>query len=92
VCTKKRLLYSSNVPLILKKKQQQQHIFCDNQNVCNICSPYSDFDQLPDNIPVTATIADIEEKKGFIVYFVSSLNPAVNRSSSLLFFYHFSAL
>nr|AAQ91221.1 neutrophil cytosolic factor 4 [Danio rerio] len=29
----------------------------------------SDFDQLPDNIPVTATIADIEEKKGFIVYF-----------------------
>uniref|UniRef100_A0A672SEE1 Neutrophil cytosol factor 4-like n=1 Tax=Sinocyclocheilus grahami TaxID=75366 RepID=A0A672SEE1_SINGR len=28
----------------------------------------SDFDQLPDNIPVTATIADIEEKKGFIVY------------------------
>uniref|UniRef100_A0A9J8AH70 Neutrophil cytosolic factor 4 n=1 Tax=Cyprinus carpio carpio TaxID=630221 RepID=A0A9J8AH70_CYPCA len=29
----------------------------------------SDFDQLPDNIPVTATIADIEEKKGFIVYY-----------------------
>ncbi|XP_051550854.1 neutrophil cytosol factor 4 isoform X2 [Myxocyprinus asiaticus] len=29
----------------------------------------SDFDQLPDNIPVTATIADVEEKKGFIVYY-----------------------
>ncbi|KAF4097887.1 neutrophil cytosol factor 4 [Onychostoma macrolepis] len=29
----------------------------------------SDFDQLPHNIPVTATIADIEEKKGFIVYY-----------------------
>ncbi|XP_077461253.1 neutrophil cytosol factor 4 [Stigmatopora argus] len=29
----------------------------------------SDFDQLPDNIPISATIADIEEKKGFIDYF-----------------------
>ncbi|KAI7791487.1 neutrophil cytosol factor 4 [Triplophysa rosa] len=29
----------------------------------------SDFDQLPDNIPVSATIADVEEKKGFIVYY-----------------------
>ncbi|XP_030637379.1 neutrophil cytosol factor 4 [Chanos chanos] len=29
----------------------------------------SDFDQLPDNIPISATIADIEEKKGFIVYY-----------------------
>uniref|UniRef100_A0A667WS31 Neutrophil cytosol factor 4 n=1 Tax=Myripristis murdjan TaxID=586833 RepID=A0A667WS31_9TELE len=28
-----------------------------------------DFDQLPHNIPVSATIADIEEKKGFIDYF-----------------------
>lgn len=32
---------------------------------------FSDFDQLPHNIPVSATIADIEEKKGFIDYFVS---------------------
>uniref|UniRef100_A0A672ZIZ8 Neutrophil cytosol factor 4 n=1 Tax=Sphaeramia orbicularis TaxID=375764 RepID=A0A672ZIZ8_9TELE len=31
--------------------------------------PYIDFDQLPDNIPVTANIGDIEEKKGFIYYF-----------------------
>ncbi|XP_076841168.1 neutrophil cytosol factor 4 [Brachyhypopomus gauderio] len=29
----------------------------------------SDFEQLPDNVPVSATIADIEEKKGFIVYY-----------------------
>ncbi|CAB1416082.1 unnamed protein product [Pleuronectes platessa] len=29
----------------------------------------SDFDQLPDNVPISATIADIEEKKGFIDYF-----------------------
>ncbi|XP_033479949.1 neutrophil cytosol factor 4 [Epinephelus lanceolatus] len=30
----------------------------------------SDFDQLPHNIPISATIADIEEKKGFIDYFL----------------------
>uniref|UniRef100_A0A672P1Z1 Neutrophil cytosol factor 4-like n=1 Tax=Sinocyclocheilus grahami TaxID=75366 RepID=A0A672P1Z1_SINGR len=47
-----------------------RHIFCANQNVCNICLPDSDFDQLPDNIPVTATIADIEEKKGFIRFVI----------------------
>ncbi|KAB5526171.1 hypothetical protein PHYPO_G00148650 [Pangasianodon hypophthalmus] len=29
----------------------------------------SDFEQLPHNVPVSATIADVEEKKGFIVYF-----------------------
>ncbi|KAJ8406697.1 hypothetical protein AAFF_G00296130 [Aldrovandia affinis] len=29
----------------------------------------SDFDQLPNDIPVSATIADIQEKKGFIVYY-----------------------
>ncbi|XP_072527043.1 neutrophil cytosol factor 4 [Salminus brasiliensis] len=29
----------------------------------------SDFEQLPDNVPVSATIADIEEKRGFIVYY-----------------------
>ncbi|KAL7831424.1 hypothetical protein SRHO_G00309270 [Serrasalmus rhombeus] len=29
----------------------------------------SDFEQLPDNVPVSATIADIEEKSGFIVYY-----------------------
>ncbi|KAM7419729.1 hypothetical protein PAMA_016695 [Pampus argenteus] len=30
----------------------------------------SDFDQLPDDIPITATIADTEEKKGFIDYYM----------------------
>uniref|UniRef100_A0A4W4FLS9 Neutrophil cytosolic factor 4 n=1 Tax=Electrophorus electricus TaxID=8005 RepID=A0A4W4FLS9_ELEEL len=30
----------------------------------------SDFEQLPDNVPVSATVADIEEKKGFIVYYL----------------------
>ncbi|XP_036421022.1 neutrophil cytosol factor 4 [Colossoma macropomum] len=29
----------------------------------------SDFEQLPDNVPISATIADIEEKSGFIVYY-----------------------
>lgn len=32
----------------------------------------SDFDQLPLNIPVSAAIADVEEKKGFIDYYVST--------------------
>lgn len=35
---------------------------------------FSDFDQLPHNIPVNAAIADIEEKKGFIDYYVSLNN------------------
>ncbi|CAL8287809.1 unnamed protein product [Arctogadus glacialis] len=30
----------------------------------------SDFDQLPNDVPVSACIADIEEKKGFIYYFM----------------------
>ncbi|XP_064179837.1 neutrophil cytosol factor 4 [Anguilla rostrata] len=29
----------------------------------------SDFDQLPNDVPISATVADIEEKKGFIVYY-----------------------
>jgi len=32
---------------------------------------HSDFDQLPDDVPVSANIADIEEKKGFTNYYVS---------------------
>lgn len=31
---------------------------------------HSDFDQLPDDVPVSANIADIEEKKGFSNYYV----------------------
>ncbi|XP_056157622.1 neutrophil cytosol factor 4 [Lampris incognitus] len=30
----------------------------------------SDFDQLPNDVPVSAAIADVEEKKGFIDYFM----------------------
>ncbi|XP_066511945.1 neutrophil cytosol factor 4-like isoform X2 [Hoplias malabaricus] len=29
----------------------------------------SDFEQLPDNVPISATIADIEERRGFNVYY-----------------------
>ncbi|XP_029102913.1 neutrophil cytosol factor 4 isoform X1 [Scleropages formosus] len=29
----------------------------------------SDFDQLPDNIPISATIADIEERRGFMIFY-----------------------
>ncbi|KAI5627633.1 neutrophil cytosol factor 4 [Silurus asotus] len=29
----------------------------------------SDFEQLPHNVPISATIADVDETKGFIVYF-----------------------
>lgn len=31
---------------------------------------HSDYDQLPDDVPVSANIADIEEKKGFTNYYV----------------------
>uniref|UniRef100_A0A8D2PAJ1 Neutrophil cytosolic factor 4 n=1 Tax=Zosterops lateralis melanops TaxID=1220523 RepID=A0A8D2PAJ1_ZOSLA len=31
---------------------------------------HSDFDQLPDDVPVSANIADIEEKKGFTNYYM----------------------
>lgn len=34
---------------------------------------FSDFDQLPHNVPISATIADTEEKKGFIDYFVCKI-------------------
>lgn len=60
-----------NIDLKNKQTHISGHFFGANQNVSIICSPDSDFDQLPDNIAVTATIADIEEKKGFIDYYVS---------------------
>lgn len=38
---------------------------------------HSDFDQLPDDVPVSANIADIEEKKGFTNYYVRrEIHPA----------------
>lgn len=46
----------------------------------------SDFDQLPDNIPVTATIADIEEKKGFIVYFMFVIEVKTKGNSKYLIY------
>jgi len=41
--------------------------------ITSISSPptsLSDFDQLPDDIAISANIADIEEKRGFTSHFV----------------------
>lgn len=35
----------------------------------------SDFEQLPDDVAVSANIADIEEKRGFTSHFVRVCNP-----------------
>ncbi|KAK2907155.1 hypothetical protein Q8A67_006140 [Cirrhinus molitorella] len=50
----------------------------------------SDFDQLPDNIPVTATIADIEEKKGFIVYYRFVIEVKTKGNSKYLIYRRYS--
>lgn len=44
----------------------------------------SDFDQLPHNVPVTATIADIEEKKGFIDYYVSKIKDETRHTGTTM--------
>lgn len=36
---------------------------------------YSDFEQLPDDVAISANIADIEEKRGFTSHFVRDSNP-----------------
>lgn len=36
---------------------------------------YSDFEQLPDDVAISANIADIEEKRGFTSHFVRVINP-----------------
>lgn len=36
---------------------------------------YSDFEQLPDDVAISANIADIEEKRGFTSHFVSQQSP-----------------
>lgn len=36
---------------------------------------YSDFEQLPDDVAISANIADIEEKRGFTSHFVRVTNP-----------------
>uniref|UniRef100_A0A7N6B6Y2 Neutrophil cytosol factor 4 n=1 Tax=Anabas testudineus TaxID=64144 RepID=A0A7N6B6Y2_ANATE len=46
----------------------------------------SDFDQLPHNIPVSATIADIEEKKGFIDYFMFVIEVRTKGGSKYLIY------
>lgn len=46
----------------------------------------SDFDQLPNNIPVTATIADIEEVKGFIDYYRFVIEVKTKGSSKYLIY------
>ncbi|XP_037619641.1 neutrophil cytosol factor 4 [Sebastes umbrosus] len=46
----------------------------------------SDFDQLPHNIPISATIADIEEKKGFIDYFAFVIEVKTKGGSKYLIY------
>ncbi|XP_038568731.1 neutrophil cytosol factor 4 [Micropterus salmoides] len=46
----------------------------------------SDFDQLPHNIPISAAIADIEEKKGFIDYFVFVIEVKTKGGSKYLIY------
>lgn len=46
----------------------------------------SDFDQLPDDVPVTATIADTVEKKGFIDYYVFVIEVKTKGSSKYLIY------
>ncbi|KAG9261151.1 neutrophil cytosol factor 4 [Astyanax mexicanus] len=50
----------------------------------------SDFEQLPDNVPVSATIADIEEKRGFMVYFCFVIEVKTKGSSKYLIYRRYS--
>ncbi|KAM4584683.1 neutrophil cytosol factor 4 isoform 2-T2 [Odontesthes bonariensis] len=50
----------------------------------------SDFDQLPHNIPISATIADIEEKKGFIDYFRFVIEVKTKGGSKYLIYRRYS--
>ncbi|XP_010870997.2 neutrophil cytosol factor 4 [Esox lucius] len=50
----------------------------------------SDFDQLPHNIPVSATIADIEEKKGFIDYYRFVIEVKTKGGSKYLIYRRYS--
>ncbi|XP_031419731.1 neutrophil cytosol factor 4 [Clupea harengus] len=50
----------------------------------------SDFDQLPDNIPISATIADIVEKKGFIVYYQFVISVKTKGGSKYLIYRRYS--
>lgn len=46
----------------------------------------SDFDQLPHDVPVSACIADIEEKKGFIDYFMFVMEVKTKGASKYLIY------
>ncbi|XP_054459776.1 neutrophil cytosol factor 4 [Anoplopoma fimbria] len=46
----------------------------------------SDFDQLPHNIPISAAIADIEENKGFIDYFMFVIEVKTKGGSKYLIY------
>lgn len=46
----------------------------------------SDFDQLPDDVPVSANIADIEEKKGFTNYYLFVIEVKIKSGGRYLIF------
>lgn len=46
----------------------------------------SDFDQLPDDVPVSANIADIEEKKGFTNYYMFVIEVKIKSGGRYLIF------
>uniref|UniRef100_UPI001EAEC4E2 neutrophil cytosol factor 4-like n=1 Tax=Oncorhynchus gorbuscha TaxID=8017 RepID=UPI001EAEC4E2 len=50
----------------------------------------SDFDQLPHDIPISATIADIEEKKGFIDYYRFVMEVRTRGGSKYLIYRRYS--
>lgn len=46
-------------------------------------APLSDFEQLPDDVAISANIADIEEKRGFTSHFVRDvLEPSPSDNSA----------
>ncbi|KAG7247474.1 hypothetical protein CRUP_034442, partial [Coryphaenoides rupestris] len=45
-----------------------------------------DFDQLPNDVPVSAFIADIEEKKGFIDYYMFVMEVRTKGDSKYLIY------
>ncbi|XP_053710890.1 neutrophil cytosol factor 4 [Synchiropus splendidus] len=51
----------------------------------------SDFDQLPDDVPVSAIIADTEEKKGFIYYFKFVIEVKTKGGSKYLIYRRYRA-
>lgn len=45
------------------------------QLIPSFLASFSDFEQLPDDVAISANIADIEEKKGFTSHFVRVNSP-----------------